>query len=96
MTILKLICGIVFLFLGFIYLYRPRLIMKINLFEKERAKIDKIKLGIKKEFDRIINSSQIEAYIKLHYDKILLDIEKEENYKENIKELLKKLMNIDI
>lgn len=35
MSVLKLICGIVLLFLGFIYLYRPLLVMKINLFAKE-------------------------------------------------------------
>lgn len=35
MGALKLICGIVLLFLGFIYLYRPLLVIKINSFAKE-------------------------------------------------------------
>ena len=35
MAVMKLICGIVFLFLGFIYLYRPKLVIKINLYAKE-------------------------------------------------------------
>ncbi|MBN1383754.1 MAG: hypothetical protein JW983_02575 [Elusimicrobia bacterium] len=35
MVVLKLICGIILLILGFVYLYRPKLIIKINLFAKE-------------------------------------------------------------
>ncbi len=32
---IKLICGIVLLFLGYIYLYKPKLVMKINSYAKE-------------------------------------------------------------
>ena len=35
MVTIKLICGIVLLFLGYIYLYKPKLVMKINFYAKE-------------------------------------------------------------
>ncbi|OGS46982.1 MAG: hypothetical protein A2539_09050 [Elusimicrobia bacterium RIFOXYD2_FULL_34_15] len=35
MEILKLICGIVFMFLGFMYLYKPKFVIKINFYAKE-------------------------------------------------------------
>ncbi|MEW6556467.1 MAG: hypothetical protein AB1349_03830 [Elusimicrobiota bacterium] len=35
MIILKMICGILLLFLGFVYLYNPRMVMKINFYAKE-------------------------------------------------------------
>jgi len=35
MALVKLICGIVLLFLGFIYLYEPKIITRINNYAKE-------------------------------------------------------------
>ncbi len=35
MYILKLISGIMLLFIGWIYIYRPKLVMKINYYAKE-------------------------------------------------------------
>ena len=35
MNVLKLVCGIVFLFIGFIYLYKPKLVVRINFYAKE-------------------------------------------------------------
>ncbi|MDD5686694.1 MAG: hypothetical protein PHE88_02530 [Elusimicrobia bacterium] len=31
----KLVCGIILLFLGIIYLYKPKLVMRINYYAKE-------------------------------------------------------------
>ncbi len=66
----------------------------INLFEKEKAKIDKIKFKIKNEYERIINSTDVESYLKENYNNILEKIEDDENYKKNILDLFKKLMEI--
>ena len=65
----------------------------INLFEKEKAKIDKIKYSIRNEFNKIINSTQIEEYFKDNYDTILQQIE-EDNFNKNLLKLFNKLFDL--
>ncbi len=77
-----------------LYKYIKNFKHNINLFEKDKAKIDKIKFKIKNEYERIINSTIVENYLINNYSKILEKLDDNKNYKENILEIFKKLMEI--
>ncbi|GEM_PF-1607560 len=51
MTALKIVCGIIFLLLGFGYLYQPRIILRFNAFFRnylfnDRFLLERRKLGV--------------------------------------------------
>ncbi|TXT58312.1 MAG: hypothetical protein BAJALOKI1v1_1690003 [Promethearchaeota archaeon] len=82
-----------------LYDYLKKFKRNINLFEKDRAKIDKVKFTLQNELIRILNSPKAEEYIQNNYDTIMEEISKNKTtnkkYKAKVLNAFKKLMELD-
>ena len=67
----------------------------VNLFEKDRAKIEKIRFMIKKEFERIINTNQADNYFYENYDILLEKMEDKEKKEKDFIDLMEKLLKVN-
>ncbi|MFX0022508.1 MAG: leucine-rich repeat domain-containing protein [Candidatus Hermodarchaeota archaeon] len=76
-----------------LYEYIKTFKRNINLFEKEKAKIDKIKLRFRNEFNKILNSTEVENIIKDNYETILQQIEEVDKFDKNLLKLFDNLVN---